>query len=62
MANEGRRVIVVFETADTFLASPIPLPAFIRKSRSAVSRIAECNAKLDLIVNTQGPLSIVLVQ
>jgi hypothetical protein len=33
LANEGRKVTIVFETADAFLASPRPLPAFIRKSR-----------------------------
>ncbi|KAJ7758161.1 FAD/NAD-P-binding domain-containing protein [Mycena maculata] len=33
LAHEGRKVAVVFETADAFLASPIPLPEFIRKSR-----------------------------
>ncbi|KAJ7784353.1 FAD/NAD-P-binding domain-containing protein [Mycena metata] len=33
LANEGRKVTVVFETADAFLASPMPLPGFIRKSR-----------------------------
>ncbi|KAJ7147149.1 FAD/NAD-P-binding domain-containing protein [Mycena crocata] len=34
LANEGRKVSVVFETADAFLASPAPLPEFIRKSRA----------------------------
>ncbi|KAJ6585199.1 FAD/NAD(P)-binding domain-containing protein [Mycena capillaripes] len=33
LANEGRKVTIVFETADAFLASPRPLPGFIRKSR-----------------------------
>ncbi|KAJ6471197.1 FAD/NAD-P-binding domain-containing protein [Mycena vulgaris] len=33
LANEGRKVAVVFESADAFLASPRPLPEFIRKSR-----------------------------
>ncbi|KAF7365012.1 FAD /NAD-P-binding domain-containingprotein [Mycena venus] len=33
LANEGRKVTVVFKTADAFLASPTPLPEFIRKSR-----------------------------
>ncbi|KAJ6462046.1 FAD/NAD-P-binding domain-containing protein [Mycena vitilis] len=33
LANEGRSVTIVFETADAFLASPRPLPEFIRKSR-----------------------------
>ncbi|KAJ7643962.1 FAD/NAD-P-binding domain-containing protein [Roridomyces roridus] len=33
LANKGRKVTIVFETADAFIASPIPLPAFIRKSR-----------------------------
>ncbi|KAJ7021605.1 FAD/NAD-P-binding domain-containing protein [Mycena alexandri] len=33
LANEGRKVTVVFETADAFVASPMPLPGFIRKSR-----------------------------
>ncbi|KAJ7132974.1 FAD/NAD-P-binding domain-containing protein [Mycena filopes] len=33
LANEGRKVTVVFEKADAFLASPRPLPGFIRKSR-----------------------------
>ncbi|KAJ7625370.1 FAD/NAD-P-binding domain-containing protein [Mycena polygramma] len=33
LANEGRNVTIVFETADAFLASPRPLPEFIRKSR-----------------------------
>ncbi|KAJ7367120.1 FAD/NAD-P-binding domain-containing protein [Mycena albidolilacea] len=33
LANEGRKVTIVFETANAFLASPRPLPAFIRKSR-----------------------------
>ncbi|KAJ7134814.1 FAD/NAD-P-binding domain-containing protein [Mycena epipterygia] len=33
LANEGRKVTVVFEVADAFLASPKPLPGFIRKSR-----------------------------
>ncbi|KAG6890392.1 hypothetical protein C0992_001783, partial [Termitomyces sp. T32_za158] len=33
LANAGRKVTVVFETADTFLAYKKPLPDFIRKSR-----------------------------
>ncbi|KAF8994699.1 hypothetical protein BDQ17DRAFT_1401381 [Cyathus striatus] len=33
LANEGRKVTVVFDTMDAFLGTPITLPAFIRKSR-----------------------------
>lgn len=33
LASQGRRVTVVFETADSFLASKKPLPDFVRKSR-----------------------------
>ena len=33
LANEGRKVTNVFETADAFFAAPFVLPAFIRKSR-----------------------------
>ncbi|KAF7346580.1 FAD /NAD-P-binding domain-containingprotein [Mycena sanguinolenta] len=33
LANAGKKVTVVFKTADAFLASPMPLPDFIRKSR-----------------------------
>ncbi|KAJ7195470.1 FAD/NAD-P-binding domain-containing protein [Mycena pura] len=33
LANMDRKVTIVFETADAFLASPKPLPGFIRKSR-----------------------------
>jgi hypothetical protein len=33
LANEGRKVTVVFETTDAILAVPTPLPDFIRKSR-----------------------------
>ncbi|KAJ7245010.1 hypothetical protein B0H12DRAFT_794238 [Mycena haematopus] len=33
LANAGKKVTVVFTKADAFLASPMPLPAFIRKSR-----------------------------
>ena len=32
LANEGRKVTNVFETADAFFAAPVAL-AFIRKSR-----------------------------
>jgi hypothetical protein len=39
LANEGRKVTVVFETADAFLASPRPLPEFIRKSRHVLDVI-----------------------
>jgi dimethylaniline monooxygenase (N-oxide forming) len=30
---EGRKVAIVFETSDAFLASTNPTPAFIRKGR-----------------------------
>jgi hypothetical protein len=30
---EGRKVVIVFETSDVFLASTTPTPAFIRKGR-----------------------------
>jgi hypothetical protein len=30
---EGRKVVIVFETSDVFLASTNPTPAFIRKGR-----------------------------
>ncbi|TFK38930.1 hypothetical protein BDQ12DRAFT_735153 [Crucibulum laeve] len=33
LVNEGRRVANVFETVNAFVASPKPLPNFIRKSR-----------------------------
>ncbi|KAJ3726854.1 FAD/NAD(P)-binding domain-containing protein [Lentinula raphanica] len=33
LASKGTRVTVVFEKADAVLASPIPLPGFIRRSR-----------------------------
>ncbi|OCH90140.1 FAD/NAD(P)-binding domain-containing protein [Obba rivulosa] len=33
LANRNRRVGMVFETADAFVAAPIALPGFIRKSR-----------------------------
>lgn len=33
LANEGRNVTVVFETADAFLGTIKPLPDFVRKSR-----------------------------
>ncbi|KAJ7288126.1 FAD/NAD-P-binding domain-containing protein [Mycena rebaudengoi] len=32
-ANAGRKVSIIFDTADAIVASPMPLPAFIRKSR-----------------------------
>ncbi|KAG6810296.1 hypothetical protein H0H92_012520 [Tricholoma furcatifolium] len=35
LTNAGCKVTVVFETTDAFLATPIPLPDFIRKSRHA---------------------------
>ncbi|KAJ6508501.1 FAD/NAD-P-binding domain-containing protein [Mycena sanguinolenta] len=33
LANAGKKVTMIFKTADAFLASPTPLPDFIRKSR-----------------------------
>ena len=33
LANQGRRVSVVFEKADAVIASKTPVPEFIRKSR-----------------------------
>lgn len=33
LANEGRKVTMVFETADAFLGTVKPLPDFVRKSR-----------------------------
>ena len=33
LATEGRPVTMIFRTADAFLASPNPLPDYIRKSR-----------------------------
>ncbi|KZP03480.1 FAD/NAD-P-binding domain-containing protein [Athelia psychrophila] len=33
LTNQGLKVTVVFETTDGFLASPMPLPDFVRKSR-----------------------------
>ena len=33
LANQGRRVSVVFETADAILAAKTPVPELIRKSR-----------------------------
>ena len=61
LANEGRRVAVVFDRADMFLASPQPPPDFIRKSRLvtstkalelgyAYSMITDLSASLYLIV------------
>ncbi|KAJ7505110.1 FAD/NAD-P-binding domain-containing protein [Mycena galericulata] len=49
LANEGRKVTLVFETADAFLASPSPLPEFIRKSRllSIMSGCAELPSRLE---------------
>ncbi|EJD48218.1 FAD/NAD(P)-binding domain-containing protein [Auricularia subglabra TFB-10046 SS5] len=32
-ANNNAEVCMIFDTADAFIAAPIPLPAFIRKSR-----------------------------
>lgn len=40
LANEGRRVIIAFETPDAFIAAPVTLPNFIRKSRLYDSRIS----------------------
>ena len=34
---EGRKVAIVFETTDVFLASTSPTPAFIRKGRFVLS-------------------------
>ncbi|KAH0584375.1 hypothetical protein H2248_009914 [Termitomyces sp. 'cryptogamus'] len=44
LANAGRKVTVVFETADAFLAYKYPLPDFIRKSRF----LAICSPHIEL--------------
>lgn len=33
LVAQGRNVAMVFEKADAFVAAPLPLPGFIRKSR-----------------------------
>ncbi|KAJ7471464.1 FAD/NAD-P-binding domain-containing protein [Mycena galericulata] len=49
LVNEGRKVTLVFETIDAFLASPAPLPEYIRKSRllSIMSGCAELPSGLE---------------
>ncbi|KAH7908576.1 FAD/NAD-P-binding domain-containing protein [Hygrophoropsis aurantiaca] len=49
LANEGRKVSVVFETPNAFLVGPKPLPDFIRKSRflSAMSPHTELKTTLE---------------
>ncbi|KAK7676325.1 hypothetical protein QCA50_020708 [Cerrena zonata] len=54
LANRGRRVQVVFETADAIIAAPIPLPPFIRKSRflPIISPHVELRTKLERFLHT----------
>ncbi|TFK37874.1 FAD/NAD-P-binding domain-containing protein [Crucibulum laeve] len=49
LANEGRKVTVVFEKIDAFLATSRPLPEFIRKSRflSILSPHIELRTRLE---------------
>ncbi|TFK38927.1 FAD/NAD-P-binding domain-containing protein [Crucibulum laeve] len=54
LANEGRKVTVVYETADAFLASPKPLPPFLRKGRlfSTLSPHIELRTRLERFFHT----------
>ncbi|KAF8875651.1 hypothetical protein BD779DRAFT_1678155 [Infundibulicybe gibba] len=50
LANKGREVKLVFETADPFIATPVQLPDFIRKSRllGVLSPHSELNTRLEV--------------
>ncbi|KAF8648995.1 hypothetical protein AX16_006109 [Volvariella volvacea WC 439] len=54
LANEGRKVTMVFQKTDAFLAGPSPLPPFIRKSRflSVLSPHIELKSKLEQFLHT----------
>ncbi|KAI0044474.1 FAD/NAD-P-binding domain-containing protein [Auriscalpium vulgare] len=54
LANRGRKVTMVFRTADAFLATAKPLPKCIRKSRfvSAFSPHSELNTGLERFLHT----------
>ncbi|KAF8171963.1 FAD/NAD-P-binding domain-containing protein [Mycena galopus ATCC 62051] len=54
LANEGRKVTVVFKTADAFLAGSKPLPEFIRKSRllSILSGSMVLRSRLERFLHT----------
>ncbi|KAI0791071.1 FAD/NAD-P-binding domain-containing protein [Abortiporus biennis] len=54
MVNEGRKATVVFDTPDSFLAVPIPLPDFIRKSRflSVISPHTVLRTRLERFLHT----------
>ncbi len=43
---------MVFDKADAFLAAPIPLPGFIRKSRCVVRRDAAANNSSIALIST----------
>ncbi|KAJ3529431.1 hypothetical protein NM688_g7855 [Phlebia brevispora] len=53
-ATRNRKVSVVFDTADAFLAAPMPLPAFIRKSRflAVISPHVELKTSLERFLHT----------
>ncbi|CAL1698410.1 unnamed protein product [Somion occarium] len=54
LAREGRRVRMVFEAADPVVAAPVPLPAFIRKSRflALISPHVELKTRLERFLHT----------
>ncbi|KAF9559738.1 FAD/NAD(P)-binding domain-containing protein [Agrocybe pediades] len=54
LAREGRRVVNVFETPDAFIAAPVTLPNFIRKSRliSALSPHVFLRTRLERFLHT----------
>ncbi|KAF8148269.1 hypothetical protein B0H34DRAFT_737616 [Crassisporium funariophilum] len=54
LALEGRKVAIVFETTDVFLASRTPIPAFVRKSRflPVLSPHSKLNTRLERFLHT----------
>ncbi|EIM86307.1 FAD/NAD-P-binding domain-containing protein [Stereum hirsutum FP-91666 SS1] len=56
LAREGRKVTVVFGKANAFIAAPIPLPEFIRKSRilAIMSGYIELNSCLERFLHKTG--------
>jgi len=54
LTNQGRKVSMVFETTDAFIANPVPLPGFIRKSRllSTLSPHHELRSRLERFLHT----------
>jgi len=54
LAREGRPVTMIFRTTDAFLASPNPLPDFVRKSRlmSVMSGYIDLRTRMERFLHT----------